>query len=63
MPVSYKDPQRKWKSTSETTAGKAIPIKKYLHDWIKARASIKFKSIKELNISSDIYKSRKVDLL
>ena len=30
---------------------------------IKGRASIKLKSIKDLNISSDIYKSRKVDLL
>ena len=56
-------PREKQKSTSETRAGKAIPIKQYLHDGIKPLASIKFRSIKDLSISSDIYKSRKVDLL
>ena len=55
--------REKWKSTSEITAVKAIQIKQYLYDGIKAFASIKFKSIKFLKITSEIYKSRKVDLL
>ena len=56
-------PREKRKLTSETRAGKAIPIKQYLHYGIKPLASIKFRSIKDLSISSDIDKSRKVDLL
>ena len=47
-------PREKQKSLTETTGGKAIPIKQYLHDRIKALASIKLKSIKDLNISSDL---------
>ena len=49
-------PREKRKSTSETKAGKAIPIKQYLHYGIKPLASIKFRSIKDLSISSDIEK-------
>ena len=48
MQLSNKDPQKKRKSMSEAAAGKAIPIKQYLHDGIKALASINFKSIKDL---------------
>lgn len=47
-------PREKRKSI-ETTAGKAIPIKQYLHDGIKALPSIEFKSIKNLNICSVVY--------
>ena len=52
MQLSYKNPHKKRKSTSKTTAGKAIPIKQYLHDKIKAFASIRLKSMKNLNMSS-----------
>ena len=46
-------PRQKRTSTSETIAGKEISIKQYLHYGIKDVASIKFKSIKDLTISSD----------
>ena len=38
-------PREKLKSTGETTAGKVFPIKQYLHNEIKALASIKFKPV------------------
>ena len=56
-------PREKRKSTNQTTAGKTIPIKQYLLDGIKSIVSVKLKSSKDIDISSDIYKSRKVDLL
>ena len=56
-------PREKRKSTNEIAAGKTILIKQYLHNGIKAIVSVKLRSIKDIKISSDIYKSRKVDLL
>ena len=47
-------PREKRKSTNQTTAGKTIPIKQYLLDGIKSIVSVKLKSIKDIDISSDI---------
>ena len=41
-------PREKRKSASEAMVDKAIPVKQYLPDGIKALASIKLKAIKDL---------------